>query len=332
MNREKESPNSMGDIFADVLSAVSELEDMDDEEDLFQYSDENLGKFDNDKKSTLQNKEDRRERKKLAFAKIFENVHDEKSKENARKEQELEEIQKRKAEEKKAKRAAKKEAKKNEAEAKKAAKAQKLKIKEEAKAKKKALRAQKEAKEREFEVEEPEDEGRINLVGATFILSTFAVLAIVIIVGTNIYSYTQSIKVAARKFENEKYNDAYEEVYGLDIKDDDIELYDKIVTVMYVEKQLNSYNNYMALEKYPEALDSLLKGLKRYEKYIELATELGIETDLKHVRKQIVTELNRKFELNEKNAMKIIKMKDQTEYSITVYEIVMDNMEKLVAN
>ena len=88
----------------------------------------------------------------------------------------------------------------------------------------------------------------------------------------------------------------------------------------------------MALEKYPEALDSLLKGLKRYEKYIELAAELGIETDLKHVRKQIVTELNRKFELNEKNAMKIIKMKDQTEYSITVYEIVMDNMEKLVAN
>lgn len=322
---EKESsPNTMSDIFADVLSAVSELEDP----DVYEVSESDNEKY---IETPIPNSVDRSKRKKIAFSKIFENVHDEKSKEKVRKEQEYEETQKLKAEKKKEKAVAKKESKKQKKEDQKLAKTQKVKAKEEAKAKKKALKAEKASQVQEIEFEAPEDPGRINLVGATFVLSTFAVLAMIILIGTNIYSYSLSIKNATRKFDKGNYVDAYEEVYGLDIKDDDIELYDKIMTVMYVEKQLNSYNNYMSLEKYPEALDSLLKGLKRYDKYIELAKELEIETDLDFVRGQILTELKRKFNLGEKKAMNIIALEDQTRYSITVYEIVMESMDQLVS-
>ena len=62
--------------------------------------------------------------------------------------------------------------------------------------------------------------------------------------------------------------------FMVSISDEDIELYDKIMTVMYVNKQLNSYNNYYAINRYPEAL-VFIKGLERYDKYIELATLLG---------------------------------------------------------
>ena len=98
------------------------------------------------------------------------------------------------------------------------------------------------------------------------------------------------------------------------------------MTVMYVNKQLESYNNYMGLEMYPEALDSLIKGLKRYEKYIEHAENLGIKSDLDYVRKHMLTELKRKFNLSEKRAMKLVSMKDQTKYSIKIYDIVLENI------
>jgi hypothetical protein len=92
------------------------------------------------------------------------------------------------------------------------------------------------------------------------------------------------------------------------------------MTVMFVNKQLNSYNNYYSLGKYPEALDSLLKGLKRYDKYIELATMLGIKTDLDYVRTQILAELKNKFDLSEREALKINRINDRKEYSLKIYE------------
>ena len=48
------------------------------------------------------------------------------------------------------------------------------------------------------------------------------------------------------------------------IKEDDEEMYSKILTVMFVNKELNSYNNYYGIHQYDKALDSLLKGLKIY--------------------------------------------------------------------
>ena len=143
---------------------------------------------------------------------------------------------------------------------------------------------------------------------------------------TNIFSYSLSIRNATTYFGNQKYTQAYNEVYGIELKDEDIELYDKIMTVMYVNKQLNSYNNYYQLGKYPEALDSLLKGLQRYDKYIELATMLGISTDLDYVKSQIVAELNNVFRLSEKEATNIIYSENQAKYSIAVYDVVLENM------
>ena len=127
-------------------------------------------------------------------------------------------------------------------------------------------------------------------------------------------------------FNRQKYTQAYNEVYGIELKDEDIELYDKIMTVMFVNKQLNSYNNYYHMRKYPEALDSLLKGLQRYDKYVELATLLGIKTDLDYVRNQIIAELYNVFSLTEEDAMNILNSESQAKYSIAVYDVVLENI------
>jgi hypothetical protein len=171
-----------------------------------------------------------------------------------------------------------------------------------------------------------EDDGRINRVGASIVFIFFGIMVMFLLIGTNIFSYSLSIKNATKDFERRKYTEAYNEVYGEDIKDEDIEIYDKIMTVMFVNKQLNSYNNYYAMKKYPEALDSLLKGLKRYDKYLELATMLGIKQDLDYVRELILAELNNVYDISEKEALQIINSDNQTDYSLQVYNAVLEKM------
>jgi len=174
-----------------------------------------------------------------------------------------------------------------------------------------------------------EDLGRINRLGASIVFIFFGLLALLLYVGSNTLNYTIAIKHATTYFDKQKYTQAYYEVYGVNIKDEDIQIYEKIKTVMFVNKELNSYNSFSSMKEYPQALDSLLKGLKRYDKYIELAGMLGIKTDMDYVRKQILAELHKVFNLSETEAIKMIKIKDMKEYSLKVYDVVLENKENL---
>ena len=146
--------------------------------------------------------------------------------------------------------------------------------------------------------------------------------AAVVIIGTNIFSYDISIADATHKFGNHKYTEAYEGIRGLDIKEKDMLIHDKIYTVMFVNKQLNSYNNFFAMGDYSSALDSLIKGLSRYDKYIALARQLGIHTDLDYVRKQIMAELQSVYGVDEREALELMDMTDRQDYSERIYAIV----------
>ena len=183
-----------------------------------------------------------------------------------------------------------------------------------------AKEKEKKKKEQALAIAEYElEHGKINKAGATILFVIFAVLTIVIIIGTNIYSYNLSIKNAQEDFDLQKYNEAYYEVYGLKIQDEDIELYDRIMTVMYVNKQLNSYEYYMTSKNREKALDSLLKGLQRYDKYLQLATRLGITDDLNYVKGEILEQLKSEFDLTEEEASKMIKIDDSVDYSEYLY-------------
>lgn len=231
--------------------------------------------------------------------------------------------------EKEAEAAKKKEDKKAAAEADKKKKAEEAKKKAaDNKAKKAAKDAAKKAAKKEAELKRlraealEQPEGKINKAGATIILLFFVVAAAVVIIGTNIFSYDISIADATHKFGNHKYTEAYEGIRGLEIKEKDMLIHDKIYTVMFVNKQLNSYNNFFAMGDYSSALDSLIKGLSRYDKYIALARQLGIHTDLDYVRKQIMAELQSVYGVDEREALELMDMTDRQDYSERIYAIV----------
>ncbi|MCR5431228.1 MAG: hypothetical protein K6E95_01580, partial [Lachnospiraceae bacterium] len=269
-----------------------------------------------------------KKKKKSWFQKIFGNVVEElteEQKEARRKKAEDEEKQKaaileakkKSAEEAKAAKEAQKEIDKAEAEEKKKqAEEAKRKAREEAREK---ARKKKEAREA-LEISD-EDEGKINKVGAGILFILFGIIAAFIILGTNTYTYNLSIENAQTDFLIRHYNEAYYDVYGLTIKDEDIELYDRIMTVMYVNSQLNSYNYYMKSNNRDKALNSLIKGLEKYEKYYMLATTLGITDDLEYVKTNILNELNRTFGLTESDANSMMNINDVIDYSEYIYAL-----------
>ena len=149
---------------------------------------------------------------------------------------------------------------------------------------------------------------RINRVGATIVFVFFAVCAVGLFFGSGIFGYTVSIHSAESDFNKaynnnvKYYNDAYNEIYGLKVKPEDQALNDKIMTVMFVNKELNSYNSHMVMNDYESALHSLLLGLHRYGKFYEEAISLGIDRDMDFVRTQILKELETTFHVSEDEA------------------------------
>ena len=90
---------------------------------------------------------------------------------------------------------------------------------------------------------------------------------------------------------------------------------------MFVNKELNSYQNYTGIRMYPEALDSLIKGLEKYDKHIDDAKDMDVSEDLDKVRGRIISELENEYGLSEKEAYKLLNITDREAYSEKVIEI-----------
>ncbi len=276
-----------------------------------------------EKKAKKKKPKEPKEKKAGFFQKLFGNVPvEEKEKKDLPEgmtEEEAAAAKKAEKEAKAAQAAEQKAAKKAEKEAAKKEKAAKQKEKKDAAKKEKdaAKQQKKEAKA----AQEPEDTGRINRVGATIVFVFFALVAVIILFGSESSAYVISIEDAKLEFSLQHYNKAYDKIRGLEIKKEDTEIRDKVMTVMYVNKQLNSYNNYVTLKDYPRALDSLLSGLKRYEKYSALADELGIKSDLDYVRGQMLAELERVYGIKEREAINLTEIKDSVEYTTRIYKL-----------
>ncbi len=330
---EKEAPESafgdLSDLF-DGLDGADGMFDFGVEPEVIEESEEaatreeqpvamtSLGKADADKSVTKKADKKQPGRFSVLFHKLFDDVKVDPSKIKTPPTKEELEAQKKAKQEEKERSKEEKEALLAEKKAQeKQERMEKQRIKNEEKARKKA----KKMEEARLVLEEIQ-RTRINRAGASIIFIFFIMIAVLVIVGSNLCAYSIGIRNAERQFKKQAYTEAYNEIYGLDVKDEDIVLYDRIMTVMYVQKQLNSYYNYYGMNDQPKALDSLLKGLSRYEKYIELAIELDVDSDLDYVRNKILAEIDAVFGMTEQEAMEMIQIDSRAEYSKRVYEAV----------
>ena len=258
------------------------------------------------------------------FQRVFGNViNDEIAEEEGKAQEEEEQKAAEKAElaeQKKAEKEQAKEAKKAEKEAKKAAKAEEKAAK---KAEKEAKKAERKAQqEEEAEAEKYEVTGKLNKVGVAIIAILTVTFLVVEIAGTNIHGYSSSKKQAMKYFEMGKYEQAYQEVLGTKVKEKDPDTYNKIRTVMQVQRALDSYQNYDAMNYYPDALNALIRGLQRYDANLETAKQLEIEDEVDGCKEQIVSLLQSEYGVSESQARELLSL-DKAEYTSKVVEIAM---------
>ena len=202
-------------------------------------------------------------------------------------------------------------------------KAEKEQAKEAKKAEKEAKKAERKAQqEEEAEAEKYEVTGKLNKVGVAIIAILTVTFLVVEIAGTNIHGYSSSKKQAMKYFEMGKYEQAYQEVLGTKVKEKDPDTYNKIRTVMQVQRALDSYQNYDAMNYYPDALNALIRGLQRYDANLETAKQLEIEDEVDGCKEQIVSLLQSEYGVSESQARELLSL-DKAEYTSKVVEIAM---------
>lgn len=224
-------------------------------------------------------------------------------------EEELEAIALKKAQKKEKKEAAKA-AKKEKAEANKAKKALDNDKKKKSAQEKKALKAEQKKQKAAEQAANAVPEKKLNRPMVIFVFSFFLGGVLLFYVATNNFDYTQAIKHAANYFANQKYRKAYDEIVGIEVKEKDQELKDRIYTVMYVERLYESYNNNVTLGYEEKALDALLRGVDKYYEHYEEAKELGITSDLDYSFAQIREILISRYGITVEQAMEYNTMDD----------------------
>lgn len=302
---------SLDSVSNEEIPDISEIPDipMQEEEDISNILPQNEEKEDDGEKQSI-------------FKKVFGNVvtdeiaeaEKKQEEEEAAKKEEAEKVKEEKAAEKAKQKEEKEKLKAEKAEAKAAAKAKKA---EEKAAKKAEKQAQKEA---EREAAANEVVGKLNKVGVS-IVAVFGVIILAgIIIGTNSFGSGLDKKKATNYFEMHRYSQAYESAVGTNMKEKNPEQYKKIVTVMKVQHALDSYQNYENVKKYPEALDDLLMGLKKYDANKKTAYDLEIENDLASVYDKILDILSDEFGLSKSQAYDILSL-GSSEYTSKVNAI-----------
>lgn len=233
-------------------------------------------------------------------------IEEEKAEEEAER---LDEEEKQKNKElKKAAAAEKKEQKKQAGEAKKAQKANKPK-----KVKPKKVKKPKEPPK-------PQDILKIKPVSIVMLVLFVAGVSVLISVLSSGFYYNNSVSQAKDYYSNEQYEKAYDKLSGIKLNGSDKTLYEQASTIMYVQKQYDSYENYMKLNMKTEALDSLIKGVNRYNSLRPQAQELGIDNKFTAVYKQIVLALQDTFKISETEAIGLSSMSD-TDFTNYYYRI-----------
>lgn len=251
--------------------------------------------------------------KKSLFKRLFGNVEIPQDGNNKEEEEEDEELLAQKKEEELQK-------KKEEEEQKKLQKEEKKRLKAEEKEQKKKLKESK--KQQQLEEEKNQPRTRINKIGATLIFIIFGVLAVVIVLFNNKFSYSLSINNCEKYYDQGQYDLAYEQINKLNLKDEDGHLYEELRTIMYVYTYVCDEKNFREIEEYNKALNSLLTSLQRYNQNKENADELGISDKYDKLHKDIKTCLKEEYGLSEKKAEKILNISDDYKYSEEIDKIV----------
>lgn len=187
--------------------------------------------------------------------------------------------------------------------------------------KEKKPKEKKERKKREKKVKEPKPPKEVDntpplprVPVILIFLMAFSILLLVLLTikGTGRSSYIDTAKQA---METGDYVKAYGELSGLELKDSEQDLYEKVEAMALVQEQYNAYLVMMSENKYSMALDALIRGIGRCDSNLATAQKYGLESEMNKLKTQLTEALDNQFGMTEEEAKELYSIRDREDYS-----------------
>lgn len=216
-----------------------------------------------------------------------------------------------------------------EEEAKERKKREKEEKKEKNKAKRAEKRAQKKAKQAEKKAQKvkkpkkPKEPDNTPPLPKKPVILCFAMAAsflVLVLLGTEYFGYSSSMSNASKQFGLGNYEEAYQQVSGLDIREKDYDTYGRYRVMGTVAGEYNSYQTFMDASLYDMALDSLVRAVGRCQKYASEAEQYGCTGELEKIHVQAAGALAG-FGITEEQALELYAVEGREEYSVQINTI-----------
>ena len=153
-----------------------------------------------------------------------------------------------------------------------------------------------------------------------FVMS-FSVMVFVVL-SSNLLGYSTSMTDAKAAYYSCDYVGAYEKLAGLTAKEQDAEFLEQVRLLALVQEKLVNGDGLYRAGQYTMALDSYICALGRYDVNYSQASEYQIAKEYEDLEKQIVIQLQETFDVTADSAREIYGLRDRTEYTCRVYELV----------
>ena len=113
-------------------------------------------------------------------------------------------------------------------------------------------------------------------------------------------------------FYHSEYTKSYELLYGKELDNSDTIIFNKSKIILELNRKLDAYHNYLAIDKEVQALDALMAGIQKYPDILLEAEEYHVTQEVDAIYETMLNIISDKYGISESMAKEIISYDDLT--------------------
>lgn len=168
---------------------------------------------------------------------------------------------------------------------------------------------------------EPDNTPPLPKVPVILVFVMAASILVLVLAGTHLVGYSNSFSDADQAFAEGRYSDAFQAVAGEKVKEKDTDTYEKYRITAMVYAEYEAYESMMNARVYDMALDSLIRTVQRYDRYLQDAETYGCRGEFDKIASAAETALQQDFGLTAEDARAMYAMSDKETYSREIYKV-----------
>ena len=152
-------------------------------------------------------------------------------------------------------------------------------------------------------------------------LFAFTILAAILVCCLFVPELSQ-LSDARNAFYDGDYEACYRALYGKRLSESDRRMFEQSQMMLALDRNLEAYENYVAVGDELHALDTLLQSVQKQEKLMIEAEKYGLMAEAEAAYQRVLTTLAEKYQLTEADAIEINSYEQDAVYTLRVKSIV----------